>query len=304
MKSPAALRKHKFHIQPSTIILFTVLVIFTISLFLLLYWGLLASFKSVHDWEDNKNIFFGWPEKFDLTYYKYIFSSDFKVQRENSTRFFYPADFVEVVSNSFFYAIGCAFFQTLVPCLTAYACARFDFKFTKIYPIIVIFTMVIPIVGSTASEIIMAINLGIYNEIWGLWIMKANFLGIYFLIFHSTFKNLPQTYTEAAKIDGAGNFRILFRIILPLVASTFGTIFLINFVTYWNDYSTPILFLKDRPTIFIAIYRAHMNMGVEGFLSYTPYKIALSLVGILPTLILFIIFNKKLLGNLTVGGIK
>ncbi len=164
--------------------------------------------------------------------------------------------------------------------------------------------MIIPIVGSTASEIKLASSLHLYNELWGLWIMKANFLGMYFLVFHSTFKGLPEAYSEAAKIDGAGNFSILVRIMLPLVRTTFLTIFLINFVQYWNDYSIPFLYLGSRPTVFIPVYYASSGGYTPQALAFVPGKAALAFVALIPTVVIFVIFHKKLLGNSAVGGIK
>lgn len=70
----------------------------------------------------------------------------------------------------------------------------------------VLITMVIPVVGSLPAEIRMAQSLGLYDQIWGMWILKANFLGMYFLVFYNIFKALPASYTEAAKIDGAREY--------------------------------------------------------------------------------------------------
>lgn len=297
-KNTLTLKKRKFN--PLAIVLCVVLCIYTASLFALLFWGINTTFKD-GTFDFSVNYGFGFPKEFTFKYYQFIFEGYFLKTNDGSNKNIFIE---EMIHNSLVYGLGCAFFQTLVPCLTAYVCARFQFKFTKIYYILVIVTMIIPIVGSQASEIMLATNLGLYDELWGLWIMKANFLGLYFLIFFASFKTLPETYTEAAKIDGAGNFRILTRIILPLVRNTFLTIFLINFVNFWNDYSTPLLYLKSRPTIFLSLYYAVQNSGLDNTLSDIPGKLALSVIGILPTFILFAIFNKKLLGSITVGGIK
>ena len=162
--------------------------------------------------------------------------------------------------------------------------------------------MVLPIVGSLPSEIRMAKALGLFDKFYGLWLMKANFLGLYFLVFHGIFKTLPMAYTEAAKIDGAGNLAVLLRIILPLVRNTFFTIMLINFIAFWNDYQTPLIYMPSYPTIALGMF--YMASTTENGLSTVPMRMTGAMLMLIPILVLFLCFHKRLLGNLTVGGLK
>ena len=132
--------------------------------------------------------------------------------------------------------------------------------------------------------------------------MKANFLGMYFLVFYATFKGLPMAYTEAAKIDGANNMRILLRIVLPLAKNTFFTVMLINFIAFWNDYQTPLIYLPSYPTIALGMY--HMASTTENGMSYVPMRMTGAVLMMIPIMVLFMLFHKRLLGNVTVGGIK
>jgi len=300
LRRPKTVRRK---ITPLSAALLAVLILYTVFLLGLVYWGILTSFKEYKfDFFAAGNNAFGLPKKFYTEYYSYFFNSYFiEVLKNGETG---KAYLLEMIHNSLVYALGCAFFQTIVPCLTAYVCARFKFKFLKIYPAIVIITMAIPIVGSTSSEIMMARTFGLYDQLWGMWLMKANFLGLYFLIFYSAFKNLPSAYSEAAKIDGANNFKLLFKISLPLVKNTLLTIFLIYFIQFWNDYQTPMLFIGDRPTIFYAVYRVFHFIAIDGKYANICATTALAVIGLIPTTVTFILFHKKLLGNITVGGIK
>lgn len=197
---------------------------------------------------------------------------------------------------------GCAFFNTLVPCVTAYCCARFNKKLSSILYTANIVTMILPIVGSLPAELQMARTLGLYDQIWGLWIMKANFLGTYFLVFHAGFRSLPLTYTEAAEIDGAGSFRIFFRIILPLVKNIFFTVLLVNFIAFWNDYQVPLLYMPRYPTLANGVYM--LATTTENNLATVPMRMTGAMLLFLPIFCLFVIFQKRLLGSLTMGGIK
>ena len=165
--------------------------------------------------------------------------------------------------------------------------------------------MIIPVIGNAPSELEMARAFGLYNQIWGMWIMRANFLGMYFLVFYDIFKSLPASYTEAAKIDGAGNWSILLRIMLPLIKNTFLTVLLINFITVWNDYQVPILYLPSYPTIAQGLYEAlYGGMSTEGGMAYQPWRFTAAMLVMVPILIVFMCTQKRLLGNLTVGGVK
>ena len=122
-----------------------------------------------------------------------------------------------------------------------------------IYTVVVV-TMVLPVVGNTASELQLVKALGIFDTIPGNWIQKFNFLGMYYLVFYATFRGIPNDFAEAAYVDGAGETHVMVRIIFPLVANIFVTVMLIKFIGFWNDYQTPLLFLPTHPTIAYGVY--------------------------------------------------
>ena len=121
-------------------------------------------------------------------------------------------------------------------------------------------------------------------------------------MFHGIFRTLPMAYTEAAKIDGAGNLSILVKIILPLVRNTFFTVMLINFIGFWNDYQTPLIYMPSYPTIALGMF--YMASTTENGLSTVPMRMTGAMLMLIPILVLFLCFHKRLLGNLTVGGLK
>ncbi len=291
-----------------TVFMLVILIIYTVSLFGLLFYGLITAFKCgmVGTLEYRLEYMPGNPYGLPKTWYwnfTFVFKN-FIVQATDPMGIGAPikVGIGQMFGNSILYALGCSFFHTFVMCLTAYGCARFPYKYSKIIHTTVIVVMIIPIVGNAPSELAMAIRLGIYNTIWGMWIMRANFLGMYFLVFYDIFKSLPASYTEAAKIDGAGNWSILFKIILPLASNTFLTILLINFIQMWNDYQIPLLYLPSYPTIAYGLFGA-VNSTVKG-LETTPMRLAAAIIMLVPILIVFLCTQKRLLGNLTIGGVK
>lgn len=284
------------HFTPVTIVMLVFLIIYSISLFSPLLWGALTAFKNQSDFRVN---IIGLPKQW-VWNFSFVFSKfTVSVQTANGEKI---VGMGMMYVNSILYSVGCAFFQTLVPCLTAYMCARFKYKFSKIVHTTVIITMILPIVGALPAEIQMAKSLMLYDHVWGLWIMKANFLGMYFLVFYGMFKSLPMAYTEAAKIDGAGNLTVLLRIVMPLVRNTFLTVMVINFIGFWNDYQTPLIYMPSHPTVALGMY--YMASTTLNALSTVPMRMAGAMLMLIPILIVFLLTHKRLLGNLTMGGIK
>lgn len=289
----------KSKISPVSVILFIVLVIYVAVLIGLLLWGVLTSFKGKIEFKHNP---YGFPEKWELNIVKVM--NNFKLNLEDSRGVTRDVGLPMMFLYSVLYALGCSLAFTLVQAVTAYAASRFNFMFSKVLYGIVIVTMIVPLVGTLPSELELCVKLGLYNKIYGLWIMRANFLGIYFLIFYNLFRGLPMSFTEAAKIDGASNLMIMTKIIFPLSLNTIGTVLLINFITFWNDYQTPLLYMPGYPTVSYGLYSITIAGTSTAELQNTPCRLATAVIVIIPILAIFFVFQKRLLGNLTVGGVK
>ena len=279
--------------SPFFVVLFVLLAIYSLILIGLLVWAMISAFKTPRDFQTNP---VGLPEKIVNNFGEAI--KLYKIQVGGVKGIPRYAMFPQMLYNSVLYSVGCALFNTIVICLTAYCCARYKYRLSKIVYAVVLVTMTIPIVGSLPSQIQVAQTLRIYNEIWGMWLQSASFLGLYFLVFYETFASLPNSFFEAARIDGADDLSLIFRIALPLAKNVFLTIFMLNFITYWNDYQTPLLFLKSMPVLSYGLYLITQSNA------YVPMIMAAATVVLAPVIVIFVFANKKLMGNLTVGGIK
>lgn len=279
--------------SPFFVVLFVLLAIYSLILIGLLVWAMISAFKTPRDFQTNP---VGLPEKIVNNFGEAI--KLYKIQVGGVKGRPRYAMFPQMLYNSVLYSVGCTLFNTIVICLTAYCCARYKYRLSKIVYAVVLVTMTIPIVGSLPSQIQVAQTLRIYNQIWGMWLQSASFLGLYFLVFYETFASLPNSFFEAARIDGADDLSLIFRIALPLAKNVFLTIFLLNFITYWNDYQTPLLFLKSMPVLSYGLYLITQSNA------YVPMIMAAATVVLAPVIVIFIFANKKLMGNLTVGGIK
>ena len=122
-------------------------------------------------------------------------------------------------------------------------------------------------------------------------------------MFYGTFKSLSNEYKEAAIIDGASDYCVLFKIVFPLVKSVMLATFVLNFIAFWNDYQTPLLYLPTHPTLAYAVYYVSYE-AFEPALYHTPPRIAGLMLLAVPIVILFAIFKDKLMGDISLGGIK
>ena len=254
------------------IITFIVLLVYIALLLWLMIWGLLTSVKDFYGDFGLGNVA-GFPKEITFDNYKTVFDNFYRINGD------YRIDAFGIILYTLLYTIGCAFFVTATPCAVSYVVAKFGkkYKWLNVYTSVVLVCLILPIIGNYPSELKLVQSMGIYQKIWGVWILKMNFLSMYYLVFLGAFTGMPASYSEAAKIDGAGNFKILFKIYLPLIRNLFGTVLLIQFIVFWNDFQTPLLYLGDEyPTVAYWLYR--FNENTMSGVSTVPVKVAGTMV--------------------------
>ena len=314
-------RKHR-KMNAFFIVILVVLILYTALMFGLFAMGLNISLKQYLDVEVGSNIF-GLPDmeywKIDRHYPNNIFGNylyafeNIKLEKQNSyivglfnkERVNAPIK-GDIISSSFYtilYAGGCALFATFMPMFMGYLCAMYKNKVSAIIYAVVLFVIATPIVGAMPSTINLMRALRLYDTFGGEWIRKATFTNMYFLIFFAYFKGVSSGFSEAAEIDGASQLSIMFNIYVPLAANIFFTVYLILFVNFWNDFTTPMMFLPSKPTLSYAIYYTTTLDSGSSF-NHATRRMAALMVFAIPIIVIFTIFNKRLMTNLTMGGVK
>ncbi len=310
-KTKRSVKKDK--ISPIFWVVFAVLVAYVISLLIPLAWGLLTSLKSSLDFNVKSNVL-GFPnpeysaeemkfgnyskliKNMQLDMSSVFYSNGVKIKHTSHNNIF------DILINTILYCGGGAFILAIVPFSVAYITKKFPFKFSKVLFNVAIVSMVIPSVGNSAAELTMLRNMGLYDSIWGNYLQKFHYVGNYYLIFCAYFATLSDGYAEAAVIDGASQFQIFFKIIIPLSSKMILTIFMLDLVALWNDYQTPLLYLPTFPTLAYAVH--YMVFNKSGGENTIPYRISACMLLGIPMLVFFIIFRDKIMGNVTMGGLK
>ena len=275
------------------LLVFLFLIIFTLTLILLLTWGVSTSLKSVAEFRKNK---LGFPKEFAWENYSTVFNN---FSAPVGEQFVYIDT---MILNSILYCVGTSIIAMVTPFICAYLTVKFKYKFGKLIYGIVLVTMMLPIIGSEPSTFRVLNVFGLTDSIFAMYILKMNFLGIYFLLFCATVKGIPQSFSEAAYLDGASEMSILIRIIFPMAKNTILVIFLLGVIATWNDYQSVILYFPSFPTIAYGVF--DLSRSTDSDLSFVPMQMAGMFLVMVPTLIVFVIFHDKMMGNLSMGGLK
>ena len=205
---------------------------------------------------------------------------------------------VEMLGNSLILCLAIPTVSAISTSCLAYALSRFKFCGRSFFFYLAISTMFISIEGGLASQYKLMFDLGLIDTHFGVILKAASGVGFNFLLMHSIFSGISETYSEAAEIDGASNIRVFMQIIVPQAISVIIAIWILSFIGVWNDFSTPYLYLQSYPTISLGLKNISDEVKISG--DY-PKMFATILVTSLPMIILFLIFQKKIM-QLTLGG--
>ena len=277
---------------------FIFLLVYSLTLFVPTLWSFITTFKTKEDLYYNV---FGLPERWAYeNYLRALLRMNLTVNPTGTNP--HKIYIWEMMINGVIYAVGCTLANVFTAAIVAYGCARFKSKVGEALYISVILVMIIPIIGSGPSEMQFVRKLGFYNSMLGMIVMKMNYLGTDFLIFYAAFKGISKDYSDAASIDGAGNFTIMIQIIFPLISATISTMALLAFIGFWNDSNTPLLYLPDVPNLALGLFK--FNQKTDGDLVNTPMRLTGCFIMFMPMLAIFVAFRKKFMLNVNIGGLK
>ena len=293
-----------------------ILVLYSISLIAMMLWGLLTSLKSNLDFRIMNNVL-GLPN-LEVSRDEFLKLNNYKLMLEHfeftKKAIYYSGNklithethngILQMLINTIVYAILGSVLHALVTSIVAFMCVKYkQYVLARIVYGAVIVTMTLPLVGTAPATIELLRNLNLYDSFLGMAMQKFTFTGMHFLVLYAFYEGLPDSYQEAAEIDGASYYRILFSIILPLAMKVISTSVLLTFVNLWNDYQTPLLYLPTYPTLAYGVY--YMSEGGSiGKLANTPARIAGCMMLAIPIFILFMFMRNKLMGNISIGGVK
>ncbi len=221
----------------------------------------------------------------------------------NFTSVFNDAPFATYMGNSFFVAICEVTFQIFGAAMIAYALTQFKFKGKKLLFAIIMGTYMLPSATTYVPCYIMLSKVNLIDTLTGLIVSNAaNIFGIFLM--RQAFLQVDKSLIEAARLEGASHWNILWKIIFPLTKPTFITLGLINFVTCYNDYMYPSLITKSPEKFLVSagLRQFFIQGGAYGI--KWPEIMAASTLTVLPLLILFLIAQKWFMEGVGDTGVK
>lgn len=267
------------------IVLFT---LYSLSLLFPLFWAILVSLKTHEEYMLNSP--FALPEQWEIVNYLTAFST---LEVNNAT-------FPGMILNSLWYAVGSCVLNIFVCSMTAYIFARYPFKGSRVIYNVLLIIMLMPIIGNGPAIYRVYSRLHITNSPLFL-ISTAGGIGINFLYQEAFFRNVSWSYAEAAFIDGANHWTVYFRIMLPQTLGIVSTLGIMQFIQYWNDYSTPMLYFPELPTLALGLYEYEIKM-IQG--ANMPVYFAGLVLSMIPVLIIFAFCQNSIMERVALGGIK
>ena len=207
--------------------------------------------------------------------------------------------------NSLFLALASPTVSIFCHMCTAYAYSKHEFKLTRALYILGITPMIVSVAGTLPTSYKLIHDLGIYDNMY-LWILTGTGgFGMNFLLLASVFQNISTTYREAAEMDGAGQWRIFLRIYVPQASGIITALWILGFIGVWNEYMAPLLYLPSYKTLSTGIKDLEANLLAGGMGEKNRPKIfAAMLITVMPVIIIFIIFQEKIMNYSFGGGIK
>lgn len=268
-------------------IMFVLFFIYALSLLYPFFWAALNSLKTSREFNTNQ---FSLPTS--LNWKNYVDAFSVKVGNTN---------ILGALFNSIWMTVGHVVCGLAFSSMTAYVVAKFKFKGSGLIYALSVFIQIIPLVGTLPAVYeLYHSTLGIANNPLLFWVTWCGGFGFPFLMLYSAFKNLSWTYAEAAYIDGASNFQTFYKIMLPMIKPVLVSLAVVNAISGWNDYMTPYLYMTDFPTLSLAVYNLSQQASRMGI----PIYFAIIIITIIPTLIIFTVFQNTIMQNMTMGGLK
>jgi ABC-type glycerol-3-phosphate transport system permease component len=206
-----------------------------------------------------------------------------------------------IVKNTFVIAFSATILRLFFCALGGYGFAKFKFPGQGALFAFLLGTMVIPSAVTLVPVYIIMRNLKWIDTFWPLIIPgAANAFGIFFM--RQYIMSVSSELMDAARIDGAGEFTIFWRIILPIIAPGLTSLGLIFFMGSWNDFIGPLIYLKS-PEHFTLPLIIRSLVGPVGRTVY-DVQMATSVISLIPLLIIFLIFQRRFVEGITAGAIK
>jgi len=221
--------------------------------------------------------------------------------------------------NSMFVTVVGTFISVVMTVLYAYGLSRPDYPLKKFFAFFLFFTMVFG--GGLVPTVFVIRNVLGLNNNFGALIVPALVVPFHVIIMRTFIKSaVPESLIESARMDGAGEFRTLFSIVVPIAKPGIATVSLLTAIGYWNDWFLALLFIRDRTLFPLQFLLMEMQQNIEFLrrnlsiigsanidfadLPGEGLRMALAVIIVVPIAFAYPFFQRYIISGLTVGAVK
>ncbi|MFC8800269.1 carbohydrate ABC transporter permease [Promicromonospora sp. NPDC057138] len=222
------------------------------------------------------------------------------VQWRNYIDIWAKADMLTWVRNTLVLSLAVTFLQVLTGSFAAYGFAKMRFPGRDVLFLVYIGTIAVPWQSYMIPQFQMISSWGLNNTLWAILLLQAfGAFGVFLM--KQYYESIPDSLSEAARIDGLSEYGIWWRIIMPLSVPALASLTIITFVQTWNDYLGPVIYLRDRPLWTI-------QLGLQSFIGEYNAEHALIMAGsvlsVLPIALIFFVGQRYFVEGIATTGVK
>ncbi len=262
------------------ILMWTMCVLFMMPI----YWLFISSVKSDREITRFPPTF--WPEEFHWENFVHIWSR---------------LDFTQTFANSLIVSVSATILITIFATTAAYALSKKRIFGKNVLFMILVGTMTVPPPALLLPLYFIIIKFGLYDSLLGLILPFAvTVFGIFFM--KQYMDDIPDELIEAARMDGCGEFRIFFRIIVPIIKPAITTLIIIEFVNNWNSFIMPLVLLQSEEKYTLPLKLAMLTS--ESVAIPWSQILAANLITIIPVVVLLIGLQRYFIKGIMDGAVK
>lgn len=209
--------------------------------------------------------------------------------------------FTRSVFNSVFVTVTVVVLVIIITCMAAYGLVKHKVPFGNlIFSLILMGMMFSPYVIQIPNYLIVN-SFGMVDSYWALIIPKIAVAYNLFLV-RQFVQQIPDPFLEAARIDGAGEMSIFFKIVMPSLKPVIATLAVFSFVNNWNDYFTPLIFIQDEALKTLPL--AMQMISSSNSIARAGAASAATFIMVLPTVLIYVLMQKHVVDSMAYSGIK
>lgn len=286
---PVVTRAAAFRLRPGRLLIYLVVIVLALIFFFPFFWTIASSLKSIPELFIFPPLLL--PRVPQWSNYRAVLTTvPFLLWVKNS--------FVVVTLNT------CGIIVT--SSAVAYSFARFRYRGRDAIFVVTLATMMLPGQVTLIPQFLLFDHLGWVNTLNPLWV-PAWFGGRAFFIFllRQFFRSLPRELDDAARMDGASYLRIFWSILLPLSKPALATVAVISFISNWDDFLTPLIYLNNQTQFTVALGLDYFqNFPEQAGMPMQNLLMAASLMAVLPLIVLFFVAQRYFVRGIVMSGFK